>query len=417
MLRALAPHAGLFGLLTVATFFEGFDTKLVSLVQPMIGREFGASTEALGMALGVSSLGMVLAFFVIHLADWIGRRPVFLAALVGYTALTLTTALAPNLIVFTGIQLFARMAMVVEVSLAYIILSESLPTEIRGRANGFLGAFAALGATVPPALLAPLEFLGLGWRGLFLIGALPLVLFPLYWRRIAETPAFRQHQETTTGFTFANEWVLMKKLLSPAYRTRLAASTTLFFTINFWSGTALYFLTIYAFNERGWSSADLLWLPLGTIPFGFAGYALCGFAMDLLGRRGAASVYLIAAFGATTLCYQSEDSAAIYLGWFLLIGLGGIWTIASTWTLELFPTEIRGTALGVANNLIGRMGIVLGPMIAGFLSARLDSVSNAITLLSLVTIACLPVVWWALPETKSVELAGEETKEAQAPGI
>ncbi len=28
---------------------------------------------------------MVLAFFVIHLADWIGRRPVFLGALAAYT--------------------------------------------------------------------------------------------------------------------------------------------------------------------------------------------------------------------------------------------------------------------------------------------------------------------------------------------
>jgi putative MFS transporter len=416
LIRALGPHTGLFALLTIATFFEGFDTKLASLVQPVIGRDFGATTEALGLALGISSFGMVLAFFVIHLADWVGRRPVFLTALGGYTVLTLATAVAPDLFVFTTIQLFARMAMVVEVGLAYIILAESLPAEIRGRANGFLGAFAALGATVPPALLAPLEAIGLGWRGLFLVGALPLLLFPLYWRRIAETPAFSRHRVSNPGFTPANEWSLVQELISRAHRGRLAAITTLWLTVNFWSGTALYFLTIYAFNERGWDSSDLLWLPFGTIPFGFAGYALSGFAMDRFGRRMAATLYLVTAFGATLLCYQSTHPLAIYIGWFFLIGLGGIWTITSTWTAELFPTEIRGTALGVGSNLIGRFGLVLGPILAGHLSAAWGSIANAISALSVVTILCLPIVWWALPETKLLDLARGESPDAQAAG-
>ena len=122
--RSLTPHAGLLSLLTIATFFEGFDTKLAGLVQPLLGREFNASTEQLGLVLGLSSLGMVLAFFVIHLADWIGRRPVFLGALCAYALLTLATAFSPNLIVYTALQFFARMAMVVELSLAYLILSE-----------------------------------------------------------------------------------------------------------------------------------------------------------------------------------------------------------------------------------------------------------------------------------------------------
>ena len=97
----MKPAAKLFALLTIATFFEGFDTRLVSLVQPVIGREFGASKEQLGFVLGLSSLGMVFAFFAIYLADRIGRRPVFLGALVGYAVLTLATAFSPNLVVFT----------------------------------------------------------------------------------------------------------------------------------------------------------------------------------------------------------------------------------------------------------------------------------------------------------------------------
>jgi len=185
----------------------------------------------------------------------------------------------------------------------------------------------------------------------------------------------------------------------------MSAITLIWLAVNFWSGTALYFFTIYVFRERGWDSSDLAWLPLGTIPFGFAGYVLSGFAMDRFGRRPATSLYLVAAFLSTVLCYRSTHSDAIYLGWFLLIGLGGVWTIITTWTAELFPTELRSTALGVGNLLIGRLGLVLGPIVAGRLSAAWGSTSIAIPILATVTLACLPIVWWALPETRGVELS------------
>ena len=38
----------LFALLIWATFFEGFDTKISSLVLPMLGREFGIGPDVLG---------------------------------------------------------------------------------------------------------------------------------------------------------------------------------------------------------------------------------------------------------------------------------------------------------------------------------------------------------------------------------
>ena len=130
---------------------------------------------------------MVFAFFVIHLADRVGRRPVFLGALLVYALLTLATAFAPNLAVFTVLQVFARMAMVVELGLAYLILSEEMPPDVRGRVNGVFGGCVALGASVPDALLHPLTAWGIGWRGLFVIGAVPLVLFPYYVANLAET--------------------------------------------------------------------------------------------------------------------------------------------------------------------------------------------------------------------------------------
>jgi MFS family permease len=406
-LRQLGPHAGLFALLCIATFFEGFDTKLASLVQPVIGNEFGASTEELGTALGLSSLGMSLAFFVILLADVVGRRPIFLGALLAYALLTLATAFSPDLIVFTGLQLFARMAMVVELSLAYLILSEEIPGKIRGRVNGLFASTAALGAAIPDALLAPLNDAGIGWRGLFLIGSLPLFLFPIYVYKIRETRAFLE-RPTTTGKYGAEFRAAARALWSSLYRGRLVRLTGIWLAINFWSGTALYFFTLYTFSERGWEASDLQRLPWGTIPFGLAGYILSGFAMDRLGRRTATTGYLICAFFATIFCYGSTGNAWIYLGMFFLTGLTGVWTIATTWTTELFPTQTRATALGISNNLIGRLGLVFGPIVAGRLSAALGSTSLAISILAGVTLLVIPLVW-SLPETNGADLFEEES--------
>ncbi|MEZ4282226.1 MAG: MFS transporter [Myxococcota bacterium] len=414
----LAGKAGrLFALLTIATFFEGFDTRLVALVQPVIGREFGATREALGQAVGLSSLGMVFAFFVIHWADRIGRRPVFLGALAGYAVLTLATAFAPSLAAFTALQFFARMAMVVELGLAYLILSEEMPAEIRGRVNGVFGGCVAIGASVPDALLHPLDQWGIGWRGLFLIGAVPLLLFPFYYRHLAETTAFRARKaaRSTAGSTFAGELALLRVLVSGLHRRRLAAITALWVLVNFWSGSALYSFTLYVFEERGWRAEDLVLLPLGTIPCGLFGYSLAGFAMDRIGRRGAASLYFLVAAGATVVCYQASGGGPILAGYFALVGLGGIWAIVTTWTAELFPTELRATASGFANNLVGRFGLVFGPIVTGLLGGALASTADAVSWLALVPLLGIPIAW-SLPETNAIELAASDTA-AAAEGI
>lgn len=408
----------LFALLTIATFFEGFDTRLVSLVQPVIGREFGASKEELGFVLGLSSVGMIFAFFVIQLADRVGRRPVFLGALASYALLTLATAFSPSLFVFTLLQVFARMAMVVELGLAYLILSEEMPAKIRGRVNGVFGGCVVLGASVPDALLHPLDQWGIGWRGLFLIGAVPLVLLPFYVRNLTETTAFRARAAATKAATsgagsgFADQLALVRALFSRAHRPRLLSITGLWFLVNFWSGTALYSFTLFVFDERDWRPADLVLLPLGTIPCGLFGYSLAGFAMDRIGRRAAATLYLAAACGATVGCYQANGSASILAGYFALVGLGGIWAIVTTWTAELFPTELRATASGFSNNLVGRFGLVFGPIVAGLLGGAFASTADAVSLLAIAPLLGIPLVW-ALPETNAIVLSQTDTR---APG-
>jgi putative MFS transporter len=395
-------HRLLFPLLALCTLFEGFDTKLASLVLPVIGREFGAGPEALGDALAASSLGMMAAFLVMRVADRAGRRPVFLASVAGYAALTLATAFASSLASFTALQLVARLLMVVALALAYVILSEELPPEARGRANGMLGAFASVGASIPALLLAPLEDLGVGWRGLFGCGAVPLLLLPVYWRHLRETPVFAQAEAARSGT--AGELGAFRELLGAGHRARFAGITALWITVSFWSGTALYFFTYYVFEERGWTARDLQWLTLGTIPTGFAGYWLAGWLMDRCGRRVAAVTYLSFGTLATTVCFQSDDTRVIYAGYWALVATSGRWTNASTRTPQRKTTRPRAAARGVTNHRRGRIGLVLGPIATGRLAVALGSTGDAVTWLSLANLLCVPVFLWLVPETRGADL-------------
>ena len=92
-----------------------------------------------------------------------------------------------------ALQFLARTALVTQLTIAYILLTEALRPDIRGRVNGLLAAFAQRGRCVAAALLEPSITAGYGWRGLFVIGALPLLVVPWLWRCVRESEAFIAH--------------------------------------------------------------------------------------------------------------------------------------------------------------------------------------------------------------------------------
>jgi len=399
--RTWAPLIPLFFLLSLAAVFEGFDTQLASLVLPQLGDEFDVGPEVLFPMLSVLSAGTVLGVALIPLADRWGRRPIFLFCFAGYALFTLGTAFATNPYVFAAIQFVAKILMVSQLSVAYVILSEEFPAHIRGRANGLMGAFASVGAALPAWFLAPLETTDFGWRGLFVMGSLPLLLLPLYLRKLPETKLFESLRGS--GERVALRAVL-RNLLGPRTRRRFVGITLFWFIINFWSAVAMFSFTFYVFNERGWTATDLQWVPLAAVPFAFMGYALAGVAMDTLGRRKAACLFLLAGTVAALCCYQSTDYWVIAASWTALQTLQGLWTIATTMTAELFATEVRASANALSHNLLGRWGMVLGPLAVGFLSGPMGSTANAVTLLAFANLLALPVIFLMIPETRGIEL-------------
>ena len=100
----------------------------------------------------------------------------------------------------------------------------------------------------------------------------------------------------------------------------------------------------------------------------------------------------------------------IAASYFVLMMSAGLWAIGETIAVELFVTDVRATANGLTNNLLGRWGLVLGPAVMSVLIGQLGSIAEAASLLALFNLLALPIMLWLIPETKGRRLdeAGEE---------
>jgi putative MFS transporter len=395
----------LFWLLGAVVVVEGFDTNVANVVLPYVGETFAVGAGELRGAQGLIALGAVAAYFTIQCADRWGRRPVLLIAVVAFSMLSLGTALTEDLRQFVALQFLARIALVTQLTIAYVLLSESMPATRRGSVNGMLAAFASVGAALPALLLEPLVAAGHDWRGLFMLGGLPLLVVPALWRWVHESPAFLlQRAQSRAAPSIAKQ---LARLLAPDLRRRFLSVSALWFVINFWVGATMFLFTLYAVRERGWTPADLQAVaPLGLL-CAFAGYAGAGLLMDAIGRRPAAAVLLVAGGLATVVTFKAHSFVVVAAGWVCLQALQGIWPVAYTLTSELFPTEVRASANGLAHNLLGRWGQVAGPLSVNLVAVALGTTGAAVAALACVTLLALPLLRWGLPETRETELSAQ----------
>lgn len=400
--RLTRGHYITLALLAVVVMFEGFDISATSVVLPYLSHEFGTPTEKLGDALAVIALGSMLAWVLLRLADRFGRRPMLLIAAAGFSLGSLATVASWNVASYTGIQFVTRALLVAQVALAYLIVSESLPPRLRGRANGLLGAMGSFGAALPFLVIGPSLETSLGWRLLFVIGAFPLLMMPLLLWRLRETPIWLAARER--GLPRPSALSELKQLTAPGLRRSFFAMSALWFIINFASSVGGLFFTLYVVKERGWAPADLAVIaPLGLVG-AFVGYAGAGLLADAIGRRWTLCLFsgLLGLF--TMACYASTQSFEITAAFVGLQTMLGIWTLGYTLNSELFPTALRGAANGWCNNLIGRWGVVIAPAVMGNLGAHLGGIGPAATWLAATAWLAIPLALFVIPETRGQKL-------------
>ncbi len=400
--RLTRQHVLLIVLLAGVVMFEGFDISATSVVLPYLSREFAIPATAIGGALAVIATGSIAAWLLLRLADRYGRRPLLILAATGFSLGSLATIASTGLASYTVIQFFTRAALVTQMAMAYMILSESLPPRLRGRANGVLGATGSFGAALPFLAIGPALDSALGWRLLFVIGAAPLLLMPLLLWKLRETPVWLAARRD--GGLSTSPVEEYRRLISPELRPSFIAMSVLWVIINFTSAASALFFTLYVVNERGWPPGDFGRIaPLGLVG-AFVGYVGAGWLADWIGRRRTMCLFM-GLLGALSICCYLSTNWYVIAGSFIgLQAMLGVWVVAYTINSELFPTDLRAAANGWCHNLIGRWGVVVAPVLLGWMSSLLGSIGMAAAILGGVSWLTIPIIILLIPETRGQRL-------------
>ncbi|MBI4466005.1 MAG: MFS transporter [Acidobacteria bacterium] len=391
---------------------DAFDVMLYSLVLAHLIQHFGMDKATAGflhsLTLLASAAGGVLFGF---LADRVGRTRALMGSILVYSLASGACGLAQSIVQLGLFRFVLGLGMGGEWATGAALVAESWRAEHRGKALGLMQSSWAVGEGLA-ALVAGL-LLGLGtislpggvewpaWRAVFLVGVLPALL--VFWvrRRVSEPAVWRAQQDS------AKPRVPLRRLWQPDMR-RYGILATVMNTATLFGYWGLFtwipaFLSLPpAEGGRGLTiTQTTLWLVVMGVGKWF-GYVLFGYFADAAGRRRAYIGYLVAAAVLVPVFASLTSPIALLLVGPLVAFFGtGYFSGFGAISSELFPTEIRGTAMGLSYNL-GRAVSAAAPWLTGALALRFGLsgaflVTSGAFLLAAVLAA-------QLPETKGTEL-------------
>src|SRR5271169_5368742 len=173
---------------------DSFDFFIIVFVFKDIAKEFNTDipsvTTTLFLTLAMRPVG---AFFFGILADRFGRRPTLMANILFYSIVEFLSGFAPSLTVLVILRGLYGIAMGGEWGVGASLTMETIPPQTRGIVSGLLQAGYPSGYLLA-AVLYGTSYHFLGWRGMFVVGALPALLVLFIRRNVEESPAWRQRK-------------------------------------------------------------------------------------------------------------------------------------------------------------------------------------------------------------------------------
>ena len=405
--------------------FDAMDVLLIGFLVTPITKEFTLAPAQVGLVASAGFVGMFLGAAISgRLADRYGRRLIFQGTLVLFSIGAVLSALAPTFETLLAARVIAGLGLGGELPVVATLVSEFSPRAQRGRMIVLLESFWAYG-TLAAGLIALFVLPQFGWRGAFLVAALP-ALYVAYLRsalpesprylaergRSAEADAIVRRVERASGGALLTLGAAIaplrsgrtsiSQLWSPAYARRTAMLWILWFGITFtYYGIFLYVPSLLA--ARGLSevrSNEFFFLStIAQIP----GYFSAAWLVERWGRKPTLVTYLLGTAAAAFLFGNAGTGtdAFVYAALLSFFNLGA-WAIVYTYSPELYPTAIRATGAGIAA-AVGRLGGIIGPFLTPVLVPTLGQ-SGVFALFMVLLVVTALNVWALAEETKGRSL-------------
>jgi MFS family permease len=391
------------GFVALGLFFESYDLSLLTSALRHIARGLGIAEDDLGFYLGAVRLGGVAAFALLPLADRIGRRRVFLASMIGMSLGTLATAFSQTPAQFVACQLATRAFLAMLAAIGVVMLAEEFPAEHRGWGIGILGALAACGHGFGGLMFAVVDWLPFGWRALYAMGALPLLLLPTLRAAIQETARFQRYRAergaVRGGFAASLRSLAALARGSPR-RAAMVGSAGLLQALG---GISVFQFASYFVQEshgwEPWQYSAMLFLSGGI---GIVGNVLAGRLGDRFGRR-VVGLAAFTVFPIAGIAFYNAPGLWLPLCFVAIVfASSAADVIVRAFSTELFPTSQRAASAAWLT-LLQTVGWVLGLWIVGAGTQLGLGLALMISVTSAIVFGAGAIVL-RLPETRLREL-------------
>jgi MFS family permease len=379
---------------------DAMDVMLYSLVLAHLMRDLGMSKPTAGLlnslTLVASAIGGALFGF---LADRVGRTRALMLSILIYSLASGACGLSTTIVQLGFFRFVLGLGMGGEWTAGAALIAETWPPEHRGKALGLMQSAWAIGEIVAAGVVAAV-LPSFGWRAVFFVGVLPALV--VFWIRkdVPESALWLAGRQTRTRVPLRTLW--RKDLRRNGALATAMNACSMFGYWGLFTWIPAYLALPVSEGGRGLDlTTTTAWLVVMGVGK-WLGYVLFGFSADRFGRRRAYVTYLLTAALLVPLYGLAAQPA-----WLLVLGplvafFGtGYFSGFAALTSELFPTEVRATAMGLSYN-IGRGLSAFAPLAVGALAVRFGL--GAAFLLQAAAFLAAALLALALPETKGKTL-------------
>ncbi|MFD2363385.1 MULTISPECIES: MFS transporter [unclassified Arthrobacter] len=311
-----------------------------------------------------------------------------LAGIAWFSLGMFATALATNVAAFGALRFATGLGLGIVIASAGATMAEFAPAGRRQFYNAIVYSGVPAGGVLASVLgIAFLD--SIGWRGLFIIGSLPLlVILPIAWRKLPESPRWlmacgREEEALAaawrTGVPLAEEKVIRQVGAAPrksgfaaVFSRQFAVASILLGLMSFCGLLLTYGLNTWLpkiMEGYGYGRTYALFFPLALN----LGAVVGGLAASRMADRNGPQRVIAATFALATISLGLMTFSFPLPLLFAFIATAGVGTLGTQvlvygFQSNYFTTNARAAGVAWCAS-VGRLGGVLGPIIGGWLAA------------------------------------------------
>lgn len=351
----------------VAWTLTNMDQAFFGYAIPGILEEFNLPLEAAGLILTISFVvASIMLLFTGAAADRFGRGPMLSLYLAISALLVGLQGVAGGVVMLTIFRAlgFGFSSGLSPITNTYVV--ENVKPRIRGLAMGILQCGYPLGWFLASLFAVPL-LANYGWRAMCFAAFIVIPLAGLFHWMLRDAPDIIVKANPKSEK--ANRKGRIKTLFSPRFRKNSIASMLTYFTFGgAYAGSAFYFPTFFS-EVKGYSPSEAASLVGLSNFIGIGGYLLAAFVGEYFITRR--NVFILWAIGGTFallgLLWLSDSRLSDMLWYGLMAALFyGSLAVLPVLIAEIFPQDVRATALSVCASAPLSLGFAVFPLVVPF---------------------------------------------------